>query len=51
MNKPLPEVSCQKCYLVQIWRNQKDCVQCGARLNNWHVASQLKAQEAQREAV
>jgi hypothetical protein len=27
---------------MQNYRGQANCMHCGRRLNNWHVASQLK---------
>lgn len=32
MNKPLPEVSCNKCFRVQTYTGQKDCKSCGKNL-------------------
>ena len=48
-NKPLPRVSCQKCFLAQDFRSQENCIHCGARLNNWHIASQLQHQAIERK--
>lgn len=41
-SKPLPQIYCQKCYLVQSWRNQPRCLHCGRKLNEWHVKKQLR---------
>ncbi len=51
MNQPLPRVSCQKCNLLQDWRSQKNCIHCGAKMNAWHVSSQIKAQNPSPETV
>lgn len=42
MNKPLPEIVCQKCYIIQTFNGQVNCKSCGKRLNDWSVKSQLQ---------
>lgn len=42
--KPLPTVSCKSCNLLQCYRGQQNCIHCGRRLSDWHVASQLRIQ-------
>lgn len=42
--KPLPRIYCNKCNKTQDWRNQPTCLSCGERLNDWSIASQLRAQ-------
>lgn len=32
MNKPLPEVACNKCWKRQQYRSQKACLHCGKEL-------------------
>jgi len=44
MNSPLPKVYCKRCYKTQDYRGQIDCIHCGSRFSNWHIATQLKAQ-------
>jgi hypothetical protein len=43
--RALPRIACNKCYTAQQWRGQKECLNCGKPLNNWSVASQLRAQD------
>jgi len=44
MNKPLRQITCNRCNMSQTWTGQKDCKSCGVRLNNWSVSSQLAVQ-------
>lgn len=41
MSKPLPQITCPKCHIVQGYRGQKECLSCGKRLNEWQIKSQL----------
>lgn len=41
MQKPLPEITCPKCNLSQIWRGQKECIHNGCKWSNWDIAVQL----------
>lgn len=39
--KPLPEITCVKCHLVQAYRGQKKCLHCTYPFTNWDLAVQL----------
>lgn len=38
MANKLPEVECPICHLVQIWRNQTECIHRGCKWSNWFRA-------------
>lgn len=38
------EIYCHHCYVMFEYSAQRDCPSCGTRLNNWHVAKQIKAE-------
>ena len=39
MNKPLPEVSCPKCHLLQPFRGQQNCLHCSSPLSQEDLIS------------
>ncbi len=48
MENKVPEIYCKLCYVYQEWKGQKDCVSCGNRLSNWHIAGQLAPPQDKR---
>jgi len=45
MDKPMPEITCPKCNLAQIWRGQKNCIHRGCEWSNWFRANLMEALE------
>lgn len=39
--KPLPQITCPKCFLVQDYRGQTKCIHRGCEWTTWDVAVQL----------